>query len=61
MKKKGIILITLGVLGAIFILLFDIILGKPVYDISGPKSKAGFVISGLLIIIGFSLLKKQGK
>ncbi|MBU1006809.1 MAG: hypothetical protein KKH08_04370 [Candidatus Omnitrophica bacterium] len=59
MKKNGKNLITLGVLGVIGILLFDIVLRKPVYNISGPKSITGFIICGILIIAGLIFLKKK--
>ncbi|MBU1006342.1 MAG: hypothetical protein KKH08_01950 [Candidatus Omnitrophica bacterium] len=59
MKNKGKNLVALGVLGVIGILLFDIILKKPVYNISGPKSITGFIICGILIIAGLIFLKKK--
>lgn len=59
MKKKGIILIALGVLGAIFVCAFDALVGKPVCDITGPKSITALIICGILIVTGIrSLLKK---
>lgn len=61
MKIKAILLILLGVLGAIFICIFDIIMGKPVNDISGPKSISALVICGLLIIAGIYLLLGKRK
>ena len=58
MKTKGLILIILGVVGAIFTSTFDIIAGKTKNYI-GPKSIIAFIICGLLIIQGIiSLLKK---
>ncbi len=60
MKIKGIILIVLGVLGGIFVLTFDIIMGKAVNDITGPKSIFAFAICGVLIIAGvYFRLKKS--
>jgi len=61
MKTKGIILIVLGILGSIFVCVFDIIMGKPVNDITGPKSISALVLCGLLIIIGFYFLFKKSK
>ncbi|MGD9014998.1 MAG: hypothetical protein PVI33_03120 [Candidatus Omnitrophota bacterium] len=61
MKTKGIILIMLGFLGSIFICIFDIIMGKPVNDITGPKSISALVLCGVLIIIGILLLFKKAK
>ncbi|MFH0790891.1 MAG: hypothetical protein V2A64_04590 [Candidatus Omnitrophota bacterium] len=58
MKKNGIVLIILGVLGAIFVCTFDIIMGKPVNDISGPKSTPALIFCGILIIAGIRLLLK---
>ncbi len=62
MKVKAILLILLGVLGAVFVCTLDIIMGKPVNDISGPKSISVIVICALLIIAGIYFLlgkKKQ--
>ncbi len=56
MKIKGIILIILGVLSTVFICTIDKIMGKPVNDITGPKSIAGLIVSGLFIIIGIALI-----
>ena len=61
MKVKGIKLIVLGVLGGIFVCTFDIIVGKPVNDITGPKSIVAFVICGLFIIAGVHFLLKSSK
>ncbi|MBM3252912.1 MAG: hypothetical protein FJZ16_01505 [Candidatus Omnitrophica bacterium] len=58
MKIKGIILIVLGILGVIFVCTIDIIMGKPVNDISGPKSIAGLIVSGLFVIIGIFFILK---
>ena len=58
MKTKGLILIILGVVGAIFTSTFDIIAGKAENYI-GSKSIIALIICGLLIILGIiSLLKK---
>ena len=58
MKTKGLILIVLGVVGALFVSTFDIIVGKARNHI-GPKSMIALTICGLLIIQGIlSLLKK---
>ncbi|MFC1667488.1 hypothetical protein ACFL0P_06495 [Candidatus Omnitrophota bacterium] len=61
MKKKSIILIVLGVLGALFVYTFDTISGKPVNDITGPKSILAFVVCGLFIIGGIRFLLKKPK
>jgi len=61
MKVKGILLIVLGILGAIFVCTFDIIVGKPVNDITGPKSISALIISGLFIVAGIRLLLKSPK
>ncbi|MBL7130718.1 MAG: hypothetical protein ISS45_04875 [Candidatus Omnitrophica bacterium] len=61
MKIKGKILIALGILGAIFVCTFDIIVGKPVNDITGPKSITALVICGLFIVVGFRLLVNKSK
>ncbi len=57
-KAKGAVLIALGILGAIFIAMFDTIAGK-VRNYIGPKSIIALLICALLIIQGIiSLLKK---
>ncbi len=55
MKTKGIFLIIFGALGIIFVCTYDIIVGKPVNDISGPKSISALVVCGVLILIGICL------
>jgi len=59
MKKKGTILILIGIIGALFEGTFDIIAGKPVNDISGPKSIAGFLVCAILIVLGAKMLVKK--
>lgn len=61
MRRKGRILILLGILGGIFVLTFDIIAGKPVNDITGPKSISALLISGVFIIAGIRFLLKSSK
>jgi len=61
MKRKGVIFIVLGILGIIFVSIFDIIMGKPVNDITGPSSILALIICGLLIIMGITYLKKKIK
>ena len=59
MKKKGIILIVLGVLGGILVCTFDIIVGKPVNDITGPRSISALAICALFIILGVRSLSRR--
>lgn len=61
MKIKGIALIILGILGAVFVSTFDLIMRKPVNDISGPKSISALVICGLFIIAGIRIVLKSTK
>lgn len=62
MRKKGIVLIALGILGGVFVSTFDIIMGKPTNDITGPTSITALAICGIFIIAGIrALLKKPGK
>jgi len=61
MKAKGVVLIFLGVLGAVFVGFFDVIAGKPVNDITGPKSIIAFIICGIFIISGIGLMQKCPK
>lgn len=56
MKKKALLLIIFGVVGVIFILNFDVIMGKSVNDVTGPKSFFGFFISFLAIFEGIKML-----
>lgn len=61
MKTKGILLIILGILGAIFVCSFDVIIGKTVNDIICPKSTPALIICGVLIIAGIRLfLRAKG-
>ncbi len=61
MKIKGIVLILAGLLGAIFVCTFDIIAGKPVNNISGPKSISALIFCGILVIAGIRFLLKIPK
>jgi len=57
-KTKGVILIVLGIAGAIFVSMFDIIAGKP-KNIIGPRSIIAFLVCAFLITQGvISFLKK---
>jgi len=57
MKKKGMLLMAVAILGAIFVLTFDIIVGKPEYSI-GIKSIIALIACAVLLITGLRLLKK---
>jgi len=61
MKKKGFIIILLGILGTVLVCTFDIMMGKPVNDITGPRSIAALIVCGLLVITGIRLLRKKGQ
>lgn len=54
-KTKGFFCLTAGLLGIVFVLIFDIIVGKPVNDISGPKSIFALVICAGLLVLGIRL------
>lgn len=58
-KVKGIVLVLLGIAGIILVCNIDIIMKKPVNDITGPKSLLGFIISAILIVAGLRLLAKK--
>lgn len=60
MKVKSIMLIVLGVLGIVFVCVFDTIVGKPVNDITGPRSIFALFFCGLAIIAGIRLLLRSG-
>ncbi len=55
-KSKGVMGVILGILGVAFILLFDIIVGKP-YMI-GYKSIIGFVVCAVVIVMGVRWITK---
>lgn len=55
MKRKGLLLVILGVVGAVYVYFFDILMGKPVNDITGPKSISAFIICAILIIVGLRM------
>lgn len=61
MKKRGIVLIVLGLLGVIFVATFDIIAGKPTNDFTGPVSTPALIIFGLVILAGITLFFKKPK
>ena len=58
-KNKAIAFMAAGIIGAIFILRYDVIMGKPVNDITGPRSIAGLIVCGLFILQGIIYLKKK--
>ena len=61
MKKRGIILIVLGLLGVIFVTTFDIIVRKPVNDFTGPISTPALIVCGLVILTGIAFLFRKPK
>ena len=58
-KTKGLMLILMGIAGAIFVCTFDILVGKPVNDISGPKSISALILSAIFIISGAVIILKK--
>jgi hypothetical protein len=52
MRKKGIFLTISGILGIVFVCTFDIIAGKPVNDITGPKSISALIVFGITLLFG---------
>jgi len=61
MKSRGMILLVVGVLGAVLVCTYDMIAGKPVNDITGPKSISALIIFGIFIIVGVSSLVRRPK
>jgi hypothetical protein len=59
-KDKGIMLIAIGIIGTILVLTFDMIMGKPVNDITGPRSILGLVACVLFVVQGIIYLRKKG-
>jgi hypothetical protein len=60
-KLRGLVLILLGLLAAAFVCTYDIIVGKPVNDITGPKSISALIFCGLMIIAGIYLLIRASR
>jgi len=59
MKIRGLLLLVVGVLGAMYVWTYDIAAGKPVNDITGPKSIAVLMVCAVIFILGIcSLLGK---
>lgn len=61
MKVQGILLLLLGILGAIFVGTYDLAAGKAVNDITGPKSILAFLICAVFIVMGVRFLLKEPK
>jgi hypothetical protein len=61
MGIKGIALIVLGIMGGIFVSVFDIVTGKSVNDVSGPKSITALILCGILVIAGVGVILKSAK
>lgn len=62
MKKGGLGLIALGIVGNIYILLHDRIVGKPAELIRlGPKSYLAMAIMAVFLIIGIVLVTRKGE
>ena len=59
--NRGWGLVVLGILGTLFVLNYDKLMGKPVNNFTGPKSVAGFIFCGLLVLIGVILAIKEKK
>ena len=58
-KQAGLFLIILGILGSALVFTWDIIMDKPVNDITGFRSVAALTICILLIITGVIRLMKK--
>jgi hypothetical protein len=61
MRKKAVMFIVLGIVGVIFVCSWDIIMRKPVNDITGLKSVSALIICVALIARGTSLCLKKTK
>ena len=59
-KTKGVTLIIVGIIGAIFIAMFDTIMGKA-RNYIGPKSIAALIACVFLIIQGIIYSLKKAK
>lgn len=58
-KHGGLFLIILGILGSALVFTWDIIMKKPINDISGFKSIAALAICVVLIILGVMKLVRE--
>ena len=61
MKNKGRVLFFMGIFGVVFICSFDTIVGKPVNDITGPKSISALIVFGLFIVTGIYYMLRTSK
>lgn len=59
LKINGYIYVVAGLLGILFVLSFDIMMGKPVNDISGPKSISALVLCCIFVIAGILSLRSK--
>ena len=59
MKVRALVLLAVGILGAIFVCTFDVLVGKPVNDITGPKSILALIVCAILALSGVRLLLKK--
>lgn len=58
-KIQGVILLLSGIVGAVLVSTYDILAGKPVNDITGPKSIPALIICAVLIVMGVRFLLKK--
>ncbi|MFH1045690.1 MAG: hypothetical protein V1727_01850 [Candidatus Omnitrophota bacterium] len=60
-KIQGIVLLVVGVLGSVLVGIFDVIVRKPMNDLSGPKSIIGFAVCAIFVFMGVRFLLKESK
>ncbi|MBN3038524.1 MAG: hypothetical protein JW869_03805 [Candidatus Omnitrophica bacterium] len=60
-RLQGIVLLLTGVFGAVFVGTYDILMQKPVNDITGPKSITAIVICALFIVMGVKFILRESK
>lgn len=61
MKRSAIALIIMSSMGVIFVSNFDLMMRKPVNDISGPKSIVAFFVCGIMFFVGVYFLIKDAQ
>ena len=60
-KIQGIVLLVVGVLGSVLVGTFDLLVGKGINDLSGPKSIAALAVFAIFVASGVRFILMQPK
>lgn len=60
-KIQGIVLLVVGVLGSVLVGTFDLLAGKGINDLTGPKSILGLAVSAIFVVSGVRFILMQPK